>query len=98
MTEANEVVFRPDVDNTLLDNNRIVADLGDHFGMSLATRAGIDIGKFTKRRVLNSAVRAAWTPCSASYPPADIRMEPIGDLVNCGLPALLGAFKADYAQ
>jgi FMN phosphatase YigB (HAD superfamily) len=30
MTAANEVVFLLDVDNTLLDNDRIVADLGDH--------------------------------------------------------------------
>jgi FMN phosphatase YigB (HAD superfamily) len=30
MTTANEVVFLLDVDNTLLDNDRIVADLGDH--------------------------------------------------------------------
>jgi FMN phosphatase YigB (HAD superfamily) len=30
MTAANEVVFLLDVDNTLLDNDRIAADLGDH--------------------------------------------------------------------
>jgi FMN phosphatase YigB (HAD superfamily) len=30
MTTANEVVFLLDVDNTLLDNDRIVAHLGDH--------------------------------------------------------------------
>jgi len=30
MTAANEVVFLLDIDNTLLDNDRIVADLGDH--------------------------------------------------------------------
>jgi FMN phosphatase YigB (HAD superfamily) len=30
MTAANEVVFLLDVDNTLLDNDRIVADLGGH--------------------------------------------------------------------
>ena len=30
MTASNEVVFLLDVDNTLLDNDRIVADLGDH--------------------------------------------------------------------
>ncbi|BBP03875.1 hypothetical protein TPL01_04340 [Sulfuriferula plumbiphila] len=30
MTAANEVVFLLDVDNTLLDNDRIVADLGSH--------------------------------------------------------------------
>ena len=30
MTAANEVVFLLDVDNTLLDNDRIVADLSDH--------------------------------------------------------------------
>jgi FMN phosphatase YigB (HAD superfamily) len=34
----------------------------------------------------------------ATYPPADLTIERIGDLVNFGLPALLGAFKADYAQ
>ena len=30
MTAANEVVFLLDIDNTLLDNDRIIADLGDH--------------------------------------------------------------------
>jgi len=30
MTAANEVVFLLDIDNTLLDNDRIVADLGAH--------------------------------------------------------------------
>jgi FMN phosphatase YigB (HAD superfamily) len=30
MTSANDVVFLLDVDNTLLDNDRIVADLDDH--------------------------------------------------------------------
>ncbi len=30
MTMANEVVFLLDIDNTLLDNDRIIADLGDH--------------------------------------------------------------------
>jgi hypothetical protein len=34
----------------------------------------------------------------ATYPPADLTIERIGDLVNYGLPALLGAFKADHAQ
>jgi len=29
MTAANKVVFLLDVDNTLLDNDRIVADLGE---------------------------------------------------------------------
>ncbi len=30
MTAANEVVFLLDIDNTLLDNDRIIADLGGH--------------------------------------------------------------------
>ena len=30
MTAANEVEFLLDVDNTLLDNDGIVADLGEH--------------------------------------------------------------------
>jgi len=34
----------------------------------------------------------------ATYPPADLTVERIGDLVNYGLPALLGAFKADNTQ
>jgi hypothetical protein len=34
----------------------------------------------------------------ASYPPADLTIERIGDLVNYGLPSVLGAFKADRAQ
>jgi FMN phosphatase YigB (HAD superfamily) len=34
----------------------------------------------------------------ATYPPADLTIERIGDLVNYDLPALLGAFKADHAQ
>jgi hypothetical protein len=34
----------------------------------------------------------------AAYPPADITLERIGDLLNYGLPALLGVFKAGHAQ
>jgi hypothetical protein len=34
----------------------------------------------------------------AAYPPADLTIKPIGDLVNCGLPALLVAFKTDPEQ
>jgi FMN phosphatase YigB (HAD superfamily) len=33
-----------------------------------------------------------------TYPPADLTIERIGDLVNYGLPTLLGAFKAGHAQ
>ena len=33
-----------------------------------------------------------------TYPPADITVERIGDLVNYGLPTLLGDFKAGHAQ
>jgi FMN phosphatase YigB (HAD superfamily) len=34
----------------------------------------------------------------ATYPPADLAVERIGDLVNYDLPVLLGAAKADHAQ
>ncbi len=34
MTAAREVVFLLDVDNTLLDNDRIAADLGDHLAQA----------------------------------------------------------------
>ncbi len=34
----------------------------------------------------------------ASYPPADLTIERIGDLVNYGLPALLDAVRADNAR
>jgi len=34
----------------------------------------------------------------ATYPSADITIERIDDLLNYGLPALLGAFKAGHAQ
>jgi FMN phosphatase YigB (HAD superfamily) len=34
----------------------------------------------------------------ATYPPADLTIERIGDLVNYDLPVLLGAFKAGHAQ
>ena len=34
----------------------------------------------------------------ATYPPAGITVERIGDLVNCDLPVLLGAAKADDAR
>ena len=34
----------------------------------------------------------------ATYPPADLTIERIGDLVNYDLPALLGAAKADHAR
>ena len=35
MTESNDVVFLLDVDNTLLDNDRVVADLDDHLQREL---------------------------------------------------------------
>lgn len=34
MTEQDEIVFLLDVDNTLLDNDRLVTDLGDHLAQS----------------------------------------------------------------
>ncbi len=39
MTIANEVVFLLDVDNTLLDNDRIIADLSEHLAQSFGTES-----------------------------------------------------------
>lgn len=66
MTMANEVVFLLDVDNTLLDNDRIIADLSELLRSRLALRAVIDIGKYSRRCVLNSAMQIIWAPCNAT--------------------------------
>ena len=55
-----------DVDNTLLDNDRIVTDLGIILRRSLATRVGITIGKFSKRRAMSSAMQTIWETCNAT--------------------------------
>jgi len=34
----------------------------------------------------------------AAYPPADLTLERIGDLTDCGLPALSGGFEAGHAH
>ena len=39
MTMANEVVFLLDVDNTLLDNDRIIADLSEHLAQSFGAES-----------------------------------------------------------
>ena len=63
-----DVVFLLDVDNTLLDNDRIIADLRGHL------EAGFGVA---------SAARYALDPVNASlYPAADITVEHIGDLLG----------------
>ncbi len=39
MTVANELVFLLDVDNTLLDNDRIIADLSEHLAQTFGTES-----------------------------------------------------------
>ncbi len=67
MTTPDPLVFLLDVDNTLLDNDRIVADLGDHLAHEFGDESrDIATGKFSRRCALISAMRSIWAPCSAT--------------------------------
>ena len=67
MSERLPVVFLVDVDNTLLDNDHIQNDLRGHL-----------------EREFGAACRDRyWKEAVAAYPPADVTVERIGDLLSC---------------
>ena len=109
-----KMVFLFDVDNTLLDNDRVIADLSKFLKREvgperaryywtiferLRTRLGyaVDdklrilaaIKKFWRTRVTTVFVRQGHNALDpkilAAYPAADLSIERIGGLLNCGL-------------
>lgn len=70
MTATDEVVFLLDVDNTLLDNDRIVADLDDHLrracGGASPTRSDADylgaLQRYRLARIVQVVERAGVQP------------------------------------
>ena len=66
MTVANERLFLLDVDNTLLDNDRIVADLNEHLGQAFGDESRDRYGKYLRRCALSSVMRTISAPCNAT--------------------------------
>jgi hypothetical protein len=60
MKSSSKVVFLFDVDNTLLDNDRIENDPGTTLRASLELRPGIDILPSSRRYGLNWGMRTIW--------------------------------------
>ena len=93
MTELAPVVFLLDVDNTLLDNDRVTADLKQQlthaFGAQRQERYWAIFEE--RRRELGYSDYAHDPKAVATYPAADIAIERIGDLLRYDLPALLVA-------
>jgi hypothetical protein len=73
--EVADVVFLLDVDNTLLDNDRFVADLGARLEKSFG-----------------AAERDRYDP------PPDLRLESIGDLLDCDLSRFLTVTPARFRR
>jgi hypothetical protein len=67
MTEAAPVVFLPDVDNTLLDNDRIVTDLKAYLARS-GMKASSATGKSSRAGVRSSGTPTTSGPCSVTGP------------------------------
>src|SRR5258707_664630 len=103
----NSVVFLLDVDNTLLDNDQVIADLRQHLTEAFGVQRQEHYWAiFDKLRIL-TAVKKAWgnrlttvfprqghyatdPKALSAYPPADIAIDKIGDLLAFDLTALLG--------
>ena len=90
MTSPDEVVFLFDVDNTLLDNDRVQEDLRNHlereFGAESRDRYWAILEQLRAKLGYTDYLGAL-----QRYRLEDF----IGDLVNFDLPALLGATKSD---
>lgn len=66
MTTANEVVFLLDVDNTLLDNDCIIADLGDHLVPEFGNESGDRYWQIFEALRVELGYAAIWAPCNAT--------------------------------
>ncbi len=84
MTVPYDTVFLFDVDNTLLDNDVVIADLRAHIEHQF--------GAATARRYWHHCQgHYALDPAAAAaYPAADIAIERIGDLLSIDIRELLG--------
>ena len=66
MMTVRPIVFLVDVDNTLLDNDRIQNDLDVTLSVSLAQLAGIGTGPFSKSSSLLWATVIISAPCNVT--------------------------------
>jgi hypothetical protein len=118
MKASDDVVFLLDVDNTLLDNDRVIDDLRTHLASEFgpenrdryweifeALRAELgyadDLGALQRYRLgaMNDPRLLALDPRNlAAYPPADLVIERIGDLLNYDFPALFSPARAVDAE
>ena len=63
---ATDLVFLIDVDNTLLDNDRLISDLMDAYRPRIRHQpAAIGIHRYSKRSAPGSATSTIWAPCSS---------------------------------
>ncbi len=99
MTPSHPIVFLVDVDNTLLDNDRIEQDLGDHLKRRYAAdhyvladdklRILAAAKKFWGERVTTvfprQGIYAHDPKVVGAFPPADVTIERNGDLLDCDL-------------
>jgi len=76
MTPDNEVVFLFDVDNTLLDNDRVTADLRRYLEKMFGPESATDTSLSSRNCAPNSVTPITWGRCSAtgSKPECDPRL------------------------
>ena len=65
MTLPGKVLFLFDVDNTLLDNDRVLYDLRNHLEQSSELRLGTATSLSWRSCTLSLAMRTTWVLCSA---------------------------------
>ena len=87
MSASHEVVFLSDCDNTLLDNDRVEEDLRTHLAREFGRENRDRYWKIFERPIDDCFLDLANI---AAYPPADLTIQRIRDLVNADLAALLG--------
>ena len=68
MTQVAPVVFLLDVDNTLLDNDRIGDDLKRHLTQAFGAERRSGTGRYSRSCAWPSATRITSAPCSATGP------------------------------
>jgi hypothetical protein len=93
MTPA-PVAMLLDVDNTLVDNDRVIADLKRPLTRTTLTAVKKVWGSRVTTVFPRQGHYALDPETLAGYPPADVTLDSIGDLLRFDLPALLQAPQA----
>ena len=83
---TGDIVFLLDVDNTLLDNGRFGADLGDRLAQALAAIGHLGaMGEKLTTIFVRPGHYALAAGSNSEHPPADRIIERIGDLATFDL-------------